>query len=228
MKGQKEDANPGWVYLLQTGWHYKIGKAKDVKQRVAALQTSSPYKIDLLFAVRTEHMSTNEATCHGVYAEFRTNGEWFEFAYDMVEEVKSFMLEIEEDDFLIGDIGDDRNYVFYMDGDYTIHKKLKTSIPLIGEDIWFPDLEMFEAWNIWFGVAPCPCLCHDRDDLPIEHVCDRCKGAYWLMGLSDDVSSGRAPVTGKNSRLLTAEESRLVRKYLDWCDQQEEESERAA
>lgn len=70
----------GWVYLLVCGWHYKIGKSKNVKSRVSDLQTSSPYKIELVCAVWCDNMASVERELHKEFAEHRTNGEWFDFS----------------------------------------------------------------------------------------------------------------------------------------------------
>lgn len=70
----------GWVYLLRCGWHHKIGKSKDVRQRVSDMQTANPYLIELVCAIWADNMAVVEGMLHREYRSYRENGEWFEFS----------------------------------------------------------------------------------------------------------------------------------------------------
>jgi hypothetical protein len=126
----------GWVYLLKTGWHYKIGKSKDVRKRVASLQTASPYLIELVCAVETSDMDFLERWLHGFYKEYRTNGEWFELPEHVVDSVVDDMLTPLEDDFAIG--GD--LWARYMESGFALQQCRKQA------QLWFPTIEIMRGW----------------------------------------------------------------------------------
>lgn len=61
----------------------KIGVASDIKRRMAAIQTSCPYKIYLVhsFEFPSREMALQvERMFHDVQASWRTSGEWFSIA----------------------------------------------------------------------------------------------------------------------------------------------------
>lgn len=84
----------GWVYLLRCGWHHKIGKSKNVRQRVSDMQTANPYLIELVLAVWSDNMARAESSLHENWKSYRTNGEWFEFSPDMLEFVEASFYDI--------------------------------------------------------------------------------------------------------------------------------------
>jgi hypothetical protein len=206
-KKQREAA--GWVYLLRTGWHYKIGKTKNVKARVADLQTSSPYLIELIWAVYDQNMHQFEAWLHREFAEYRTNGEWFELPPDQIPVIEGMMLC--DVDVLWGDVGDDRNWLIYMETDYVIKRKLKESL---WGDEWFPNEEIAEGWGIWFACRPC--LCVDGGSIPDGTVCAWCGGYKCLITDDTDVLCGDKKPNPTNSRQITRAEAQLLAAYLKW------------
>jgi hypothetical protein len=66
-----------WVYFVQSGpfGPIKIGKAKDVAQRLKSLQTAHFRPLALLGAIRGGEPM--EAALHGMFAADRLHGEWF-------------------------------------------------------------------------------------------------------------------------------------------------------
>jgi hypothetical protein len=67
----------GYVYLLRSGTHYKIGKSKDVNRRLTQISPKTPLPVELVHTIPTDNMAWAEHTLHEQYASFRTNGEWF-------------------------------------------------------------------------------------------------------------------------------------------------------
>lgn len=64
----------GWVYLLQSGNHYKIGRSDElVKQISVAL----PEKVELVHAIETDDPPGIETYWHRRFEDHRANGEWF-------------------------------------------------------------------------------------------------------------------------------------------------------
>ncbi|WP_051482681.1 GIY-YIG nuclease family protein [Synechocystis sp. PCC 7509] len=73
---------PGYVYFVFNldSNAIKIGFAKDVQKRLAALQTSSPSQLKLLGVIRTQSARTAEqleGTLHQQFAQLHISGEWF-------------------------------------------------------------------------------------------------------------------------------------------------------
>lgn len=69
----------GFVYLIgsQSGGLAKIGRARDVIQRLRAIQAMSPVELDLLWS--SSGGRELEARLHVEFSNYRTHGEWFDF-----------------------------------------------------------------------------------------------------------------------------------------------------
>jgi len=68
------------VYFIRAGEYVKIGIAKDIKSRIAALQTGQPVKIEFCGAIRNitiEQARRYERKLHEFFKNLRAEGEWF-------------------------------------------------------------------------------------------------------------------------------------------------------
>ncbi|MCP4640228.1 MAG: GIY-YIG nuclease family protein [bacterium] len=88
-------ANPSHLYLIQNGdtTHYKIGITGNVKNRVAAIQTSNPQQVGLVHTVKPQTKSARrvETQLHKHFADRRVYHEWFNLGAEQVEECIALM-----------------------------------------------------------------------------------------------------------------------------------------
>lgn len=67
----------GWVYLLKSGSHYKVGRSDDLEKRVKQISVSLPEKVEMVHAIKTDDPAGIEGYWHRRFSEQRANGEWF-------------------------------------------------------------------------------------------------------------------------------------------------------
>jgi hypothetical protein len=70
----------GYVYLMQSGARYKLGRANSVGRRQRQLQTGSPDPLPVLHYIETDDPSGIERYWHERFADKRVSGEWFELS----------------------------------------------------------------------------------------------------------------------------------------------------
>lgn len=82
---QRTAPSYGFVYVIQSeqGGPVKIGKAKNPRERIATLQTASPYPLRLLHVLPGGRPL--ERQLHERLAPFRLRGEWFDLDPKVLE-----------------------------------------------------------------------------------------------------------------------------------------------
>lgn len=77
----------GFVYLVKSGRHFKIGKANSVETRHRQLKIQLPQAAEVVHRIKTDDPYGIESYWHRRFAGKRLNGEWFALS---AEDVKAF------------------------------------------------------------------------------------------------------------------------------------------
>jgi hypothetical protein len=67
----------GYVYLIRSEHGYKIGKTKNLNQRLSTFGLKLPFPIELVHALRSNDITRCEWHFHDRFKRKRINGEWF-------------------------------------------------------------------------------------------------------------------------------------------------------
>jgi hypothetical protein len=77
----------GFVYLIKSGRHFKIGKANSVEARHRQLKIQLPQVAEVVHRIKTDDPYGIESYWHRRFADKRLNGEWFALS---AEDIKAF------------------------------------------------------------------------------------------------------------------------------------------
>jgi hypothetical protein len=78
----------GYVYLLKSGRHYKIGRSNAAGRRERELAIQLPDRAAIVHKIKTDDPVGVESYWHRRFNEYRKNGEWFELSAEHVTAFK--------------------------------------------------------------------------------------------------------------------------------------------
>jgi hypothetical protein len=67
----------GYVYVLSSMYGYKIGKSRQLQERVRMFGVKLPFAFQVLMATWVEDCTSEESRLHRMFANMRLEGEWF-------------------------------------------------------------------------------------------------------------------------------------------------------
>lgn len=75
-KKEERKEEKGYIYIIKSNLYYKIGKAKDIKQRYKDIEITNP-DIELIYSKEFENYHKIEKDLHKKFKEKHYKGEWF-------------------------------------------------------------------------------------------------------------------------------------------------------
>ena len=85
---ESEQEEFGFVYLMKSGKHFKIGRSKCAERREFELKILLPEKLELIHKIKTDDPVGIENYWHERFKEKRKGGEWFELSSNDVKAFK--------------------------------------------------------------------------------------------------------------------------------------------
>lgn len=88
---KKEELFDGYVYLLYSPTNnlYKIGRAKQFRNRCGEISKQSPVEIKLLHSFKSKNSKIAENILHKKYSTLRVLGEWFSLSENDASYIRS-------------------------------------------------------------------------------------------------------------------------------------------
>lgn len=85
----ERQALPGYIYILQGGPYFKIGRTNSLDRRLEQITPKLPFQVELIHSFETDDMHHAETELHRRFADKRSNGEWFELDGEDIAWIKT-------------------------------------------------------------------------------------------------------------------------------------------
>lgn len=88
----------GFIYVVtadEFSGIYKIGYAKDVKKRLAALQIGCPFKLRAIYVYRSIKYARAESKIHKSFSDKKVLGEWFSMGSIDLKRIEKIVFEVD-------------------------------------------------------------------------------------------------------------------------------------
>ncbi len=79
-----------YIYIIKNGNDYKIGKSKDVKNRLNQLQTSHSTKLELIESYATNYPDIDEKHLHEIFKPKYIRGEWYQLDSHDLKKIEKY------------------------------------------------------------------------------------------------------------------------------------------
>ncbi|MHA1329803.1 MAG: GIY-YIG nuclease family protein [Candidatus Hodarchaeales archaeon] len=87
-KGQGEKSQEGYVYIIESGGLYKIGRSQNIKERIRRYITENPFEIKILIQKKVNDCVGKERELLERFKEKRYRGEWFKLNKHDIQWIK--------------------------------------------------------------------------------------------------------------------------------------------
>lgn len=86
---RKKRKKPGFVYIVQAGNHYKIGRTANLRQRLAELARYPPFDLTTVHVIETDNPKLVEGWLHHLYRHKHYRGEWYTLDQTDIDTIRS-------------------------------------------------------------------------------------------------------------------------------------------
>jgi len=82
------------VYIVECNGLYKIGRTSHLDSRLNAIQTATPFPVQLVYAIPCPMKDREiEHALHVIFADHRVRGEWFKLSMRDIAKIKSLSVQ---------------------------------------------------------------------------------------------------------------------------------------
>ena len=92
-KKKEKKKQEGYIYVIKSNKHYKIGRTLSPKQRIKKYITENPNKIEVILCKKVKDYVGAEKELHSIFEYKNHNREWFNLNDEEISLIKSYLEE---------------------------------------------------------------------------------------------------------------------------------------